>query len=83
MPNKEEKYVFITGCDTGFGNVLARHLDKLGYRVIAGCYTGNGEDEMRKSASNRLTTIQLDVSDSQSVMKAAFFIKALVGEKGE
>lgn len=83
VPNKEDKYVYITGCDSGFGNLLARHLDKLGFPVIAGCYTEKGEDELKKIASDRLTTVHIDVSDSESVSKAAAAIEALVGQKGE
>lgn len=82
VPNKEEKYVYITGCDSGFGNLLARHLDQLGYRVIAGCYTEKGEDELKKKTSDRLTTTHLDVTDSESVSKVAALIKTLVGENG-
>lgn len=82
VPNKEDKYVYITGCDSGFGNLLARHLDKLGFPVIAGCYTEKGEDELKKIASDRLTTVHIDVSDSESVSKAAAAIEALVGQKG-
>ncbi|KAI3356219.1 hypothetical protein L3Q82_017468 [Scortum barcoo] len=82
VPNREDKYVYITGCDTGFGNQLARHLDKLGYRVIAGCYTEKGEDELKKNSSDRLASVHLDVSNSESVRKAATFIQTLVGQKG-
>uniref|UniRef100_UPI0037E7DF4A dehydrogenase/reductase SDR family member 9 isoform X1 n=2 Tax=Semicossyphus pulcher TaxID=241346 RepID=UPI0037E7DF4A len=81
VSNKGDKYVYITGCDTGFGNLLAKHLDKLGFCVIAGCYTEKGEDELKKTASDRLTTVHLDVTDSESVAKATAFIKTLVGEK--
>lgn len=83
VANKEDKYVYITGCDSGFGNLLARHLDKLGFRVIAGCYTEKGEDELKKNASDRLTTVHLDVADSESVSKVAALIKTLVGQDGE
>lgn len=83
VPNKEDKYVYITGCDSGFGNLLARRLDQLGYRVIAGCYTEKGEVELKKSTTDRLTTFQLDVSKSESVAKVAASIKTLVGQKGE
>lgn len=82
VSNKEDKYVYITGCDTGFGNLLARHLDQLGFRVIAGCYTDKGEDELKKVTSQRLVTVHVDVSDSQSVSKAAAHIKTVVGQKG-
>lgn len=82
VPNKEDKYVYITGCDSGFGNLLARHLDKLGFRVVAACYTEKGEDELKKMNSDRLTTLHLDVTDSESVKKAAAVIETLVGQKG-
>lgn len=82
MPNKEEKYVYITGCDSGFGNLLARHMDKLGFHVIAGCYTEKGEDELKKISSDKLTTTHLDVTDSESVRKVATLIGTLVGQKG-
>lgn len=82
VPNKGEKHVYITGCDSGFGNLLARHLDRLGFRVVAGCYTEKGEDELKKGASDRLTTVHLDVTDSESVSRAAATIKDLVGQKG-
>lgn len=31
------KAVLITGCDSGFGHALAKHLHKLGFTVFAGC----------------------------------------------
>ncbi|MCJ8732743.1 hypothetical protein PDJAM_G00214810 [Pangasius djambal] len=82
VPNKSEKYVYITGCDTGFGNLLAKHLDKDGFCVIAGCYTEKGEVELKKACSARLSTVQLNVTDNDSIKKAAGIIKTLVGEKG-
>uniref|UniRef100_A0A4W4GV64 Uncharacterized protein n=1 Tax=Electrophorus electricus TaxID=8005 RepID=A0A4W4GV64_ELEEL len=78
VPNISEKYVYITGCDTGFGNLLAKHLDILGFCVIAGCYTEKGEDELNKACSTRLSTVQLDVTDNNSISKATDFIKTLV-----
>ncbi|XP_015225895.1 PREDICTED: retinol dehydrogenase 3-like [Cyprinodon variegatus] len=82
VSDKGNKYVYITGCDSGFGNTLAKYLDKLGFRVIAGCYTENGEIALKKVSSERLTTVSLDVTKSDSVKKVADFIKTHVGEKG-
>ncbi|XP_006636595.3 dehydrogenase/reductase SDR family member 9 isoform X1 [Lepisosteus oculatus] len=82
VPNKSDKYVYITGCDTGFGNQLAKHLDQQGFRVIAACFTEKGEDALRKSATDRLVTLHLDVTKSESIAKAAELIKDRVGEKG-
>ncbi|XP_037136615.1 retinol dehydrogenase 7-like [Syngnathus acus] len=82
VENKRGKYVYITGCDTGFGHLLAKHLYKVGFRVIAGCYTEKGEDELKKTSSDRLIALHLDVSDSASVRRATALIDNLVGQTG-
>ncbi|KAL4636194.1 retinol dehydrogenase 7-like [Arapaima gigas] len=82
IPNKSAKYVYITGCDSGFGNLLAKHLDKQGFCVIASCFLEKGEEDLKKTCSERLSTIHLDVTKQESVNKAAEFIKVKVGEKG-
>ncbi|XP_067109316.1 dehydrogenase/reductase SDR family member 9 [Osmerus mordax] len=82
VANKSQKYVLITGCDTGFGNLLARHLDKLGFCVTAACYTEKGEDELKKACSERLKTLHLDVTSQDSINKAVTFLTTVVGEKG-
>ncbi|TRY92794.1 hypothetical protein DNTS_024865 [Danionella cerebrum] len=82
VPDKSERYVYITGCDTGFGNLLTRHLDVLGFRVIAGCFTERGEQELKNICSERLTALRLDVTNSESVENAANIIKSLVGGRG-
>ncbi|XP_052004634.1 retinol dehydrogenase 7-like [Xyrauchen texanus] len=82
VSNRSEKFVYITGCDSGFGNLLARHLDEKGFRVIAGCYTEKGEDELKKTCSDKLTTLHLDVTNNDNINKATDTIKTLVGERG-
>ncbi|XP_029942371.1 retinol dehydrogenase 7-like [Salarias fasciatus] len=82
VSDKGQKYVYVTGCDTGFGNLLARHLDKEGFRVIAGCYSEKGEEDLRKSCSGNLTTAHLDVSSEDSVDRVAAMIKDKVGARG-
>ena len=72
------KYVFITGCDTGFGNLCAKLLDSLGCNVIASCLTEDGEKEMKASGSDRLKTIQLDVTKHDSVVNAFNFVKNIL-----
>lgn len=82
VQDRGSKYVYITGCDSGFGNLLARHLDKCGFCVVAACFTEKGEEELRKSCSSRMSTIHLDVRKQESIDKATAFIKELVGQKG-
>jgi len=78
-----ERYIFITGCDTGFGNMLAKRLDALGCHVFAGCLTEAGETELSKSCSDRMHAVSLDVSKPDSVRRALEKVKALLPpEKG-
>ncbi|KAM6945833.1 retinol dehydrogenase 7-like [Aplochiton taeniatus] len=82
VPDKSDKHVYITGCDSGFGNMLARHLDKEGFCVIAACFTEKGEEELRKACSARLTTVHLDVTNVDNITKVAAVIKDKVGQRG-
>nr|XP_016846594.1 PREDICTED: retinol dehydrogenase 16 [Anolis carolinensis] len=77
-----EKYVFITGCDSGFGNLVARQLDARGLRVLAGCFTEEGAKKLKEATSQRLQTISLDVTKTESVAQAAAWAKGIVGDKG-
>ncbi|MCP6646030.1 SDR family NAD(P)-dependent oxidoreductase, partial [Klebsiella pneumoniae] len=77
-----DKYVFITGCDSGFGNLLARQLDMRGMRVLAACLTENGAEQLRKKTSDRLETVILDVTKTESIVAATQWVKECVGDKG-
>uniref|UniRef100_A0A8D0GIB3 Retinol dehydrogenase 16 n=1 Tax=Sphenodon punctatus TaxID=8508 RepID=A0A8D0GIB3_SPHPU len=82
VENLTEKYVFITGCDSGFGNQLARQLDARGLRVLAACLTQQGAEQLGKATSERLQTTLLDVTSTESVAAAAAWAKERVGNKG-
>ena len=82
VPRLSEKYVLITGCDTGFGNLLARQLDAQGLRVLAACLTETGAAQLRAAASPRLQTVLLDVTSSQSIAAAAAWVRECVGNRG-
>ncbi|XP_004700595.1 retinol dehydrogenase 16-like [Echinops telfairi] len=77
-----DKYVFITGCDSGFGNQLARQLDLRGLRVLAGCLTEQGAEQLRAKTSDRLETVILDVTQTESITAAAQWVKDRVGDRG-
>ena len=70
----------MTGCDTGFGNILAKRLDALGCHVFAGCLTPAGGEELKKECSDRLKVVPLDVSNAESVKKAFEVVKAALPE---
>ncbi|XP_063808545.1 retinol dehydrogenase 16-like isoform X1 [Pseudophryne corroboree] len=82
LPNLTDKYVLITGCDSGFGNLAAKQLDKRGLHVLAACLSQRGAESLKKETSNRLKTVILDVTDSQSVSSAAKWVAGIVGDKG-
>nr|XP_056705279.1 retinol dehydrogenase 16-like [Euleptes europaea] len=82
LSNLTEKYVFITGCDSGFGNLLARQLDARGLHVLAACFTPQGAEELQEHASGRLQTTLLDVCSTESVARATEWVKSQVGDKG-
>ncbi|XP_065609925.1 retinol dehydrogenase 16-like [Cyrtonyx montezumae] len=82
VPGLTEKFVLITGCDSGFGSVLARQLDARGLRVLAGCLTEQGATRLRADTSPRLQTVLLDVTSSSSIAATAAWVQECVGERG-
>ncbi|KAM6955456.1 retinol dehydrogenase 1 isoform 2-T2 [Lycodopsis pacificus] len=77
-----QKHVFITGCDSGFGNLLARQLDGKGLHVVAACLTEKGAADLAALTSTRLKTLLLNVTDSASIGRAVEFVSKEVGERG-
>src|SRR2546421_10373932 len=70
----DKKAVFITGCDSGFGNATALALNECGFHVFAGCLFPDKEGgrHLRIRATNpkRLHVIQIDVSNDLTVKMA-------------
>nr|XP_046226851.1 D-beta-hydroxybutyrate dehydrogenase, mitochondrial [Scatophagus argus] len=73
------KAVFVTGCDSGFGHSLAKHLHKLGFTVFAGCLLkdkgGEGAKELEEFNSDRMKVVQLDVCSDEQVNQAVEYIR--------
>lgn len=82
VPGLSEKFVLITGCDSGFGSLLARQLDARGLRVLAGCLTEPGAARLRAATSQRLQTVLLDVTSSASIAAATAWVRERVGDRG-
>ncbi|XP_021167587.2 corticosteroid 11-beta-dehydrogenase isozyme 2 isoform X2 [Fundulus heteroclitus] len=72
------------GCDTGFGNAAAKHLDSLGFDVFATVLnlTGDGARELQRRCSSRLTLLQVDITQPQQVQQALLDTKAKLGLQG-
>ena len=79
------KAVLVTGCDTGIGNALARHLDKCGFRVFAGCLfeKGEGAHKLRDECTGKLQVVQMDVTNDQQVTEVAQFVQSAVTVSGD
>jgi NADP-dependent 3-hydroxy acid dehydrogenase YdfG len=62
--------IVVTGASTGIGKATVLHLDKLGFKVFAGVRKEADGQALKKEASNNLTPIFLDVTDSDSIAAA-------------
>ncbi len=74
----DSRYILMTGCDSGFGRAAAKKLDSLGCHVIAACLTEHGETQLRKTCSNKLKTLHMDISKHQDIMKAYDYVKQIL-----
>jgi NAD(P)-dependent dehydrogenase (short-subunit alcohol dehydrogenase family) len=70
----------ITGASSGIGRSAALHLDRLGHRVFAGVRNPGDGDALRRSASERLTPVVLDVTDADDIAQVVQAVEnALAG----
>jgi hypothetical protein len=68
----KSKVVVISGCDSGFGRMLAKELLDRGFTVVAGFLTSNGMDGFRKEfekpgVKGVLVCVSMDVTSDASV----------------
>jgi len=79
--NPAGKFVFITGCDSGFGLASAKAFKELGFHVIAGCFndTSSGAKELLQA---EVKVISLDVTSTDSVDCCLKVVKETCGGSG-
>jgi len=63
----DKKNVLITGCSSGIGLCAAEGLSKRGFRVFA---TARQAKDVEMLAARGLESLQLDISDSESIRRA-------------
>ena len=73
--------VFVTGCDSGFGSALVRHLDQLGCHVFAGCFTDKGQEDLRRDTKN-VTPLQIHIDDTASIEDACKIVERELDGRG-
>ncbi|NWS08210.1 DHB2 dehydrogenase, partial [Motacilla alba] len=74
----------LSGSDTGIGHALAKYLDSLGFVVFAGVLDkdGPGAEELRRSCSQRLSVLQLDITNTSQVKEAYLTVSEKVQNAG-
>ncbi|XP_053315491.1 D-beta-hydroxybutyrate dehydrogenase, mitochondrial-like [Spea bombifrons] len=81
----EGKAVLITGCDSGFGNMLAHRLLEMGFTVFATCLDPGGKGAqslMKKSTPDRIKIVRLDVTSDTEMDDVKQFVLNNLPEKG-
>ncbi|XP_023239596.1 17-beta-hydroxysteroid dehydrogenase type 6-like isoform X4 [Centruroides sculpturatus] len=79
-----DKAVLITGCDTGFGNKLARRLTEDGVFVYAGCLYPDGSEakKLSEDCGSRLKVLKMDVTRADDVDRAFRELERTLNGKG-
>lgn len=79
------KTVVITGCDTGFGQLLALKLAHAGMTVFAGCLTDAGLRALQQTAESqptwKLHVFALDVTNVESVERFYSHVEKALPDK--
>ena len=63
--------VLVTGCDTGFGNLLTHRLLDAGYTVVAACYTKDAAFKFNELGSEKLFPVVADLMTKEGRAKVA------------
>jgi len=71
MAAREPRAVVVTGASTGIGAACARYLDERGFGVFATVRQQADADRIAALGSSRLEPLFLDVTDAESISKAA------------
>ncbi|NWX57154.1 DHI2 dehydrogenase, partial [Promerops cafer] len=74
----------LSGCDSGFGQATAQHLDIMGFRVFASVLDlqSPGAQELRRSCSSRLTLLQMDLTKTEDIQRVLHHIQAHTNSTG-
>ncbi|XP_037524324.1 retinol dehydrogenase 7 [Rhipicephalus sanguineus] len=75
------KAVLITGCDTGFGHLLAKYLARDGFLVFAGCLDAKGEGALSLKKQSNVKVLQMDVTKDVEIDGAHREIKEELGTR--
>ncbi|NXA35068.1 DHB2 dehydrogenase, partial [Eudromia elegans] len=74
----------VSGTDTGIGHALAKYLDSMGFVVFAGVLDkdGPGAEDLRRTCSQRLSLLQLDITNPTQIKEAFLEVSEKVQNTG-
>lgn len=78
----DSRFVLITGASTGIGAACSIGCAERGMTVFAGVRNPAAGEELRAKAGAAIIPVPLDVTDSESILKAADLVAGQVGEAG-
>lgn len=73
--NPNDKYILISGCDTGVGNLLAIRLDQQGFHVFAGVFLQENVGLLKNKLSSKATVFHLDITNQEHIDNAFRLVK--------
>jgi NAD(P)-dependent dehydrogenase (short-subunit alcohol dehydrogenase family) len=76
MTAEQPRSVVVTGASTGIGAACAESLDQRGFRVFATVRKQADADRIAALGSSRLEPLSLDVTDAESIARAAQSVDA-------
>ncbi|KXJ21643.1 Retinol dehydrogenase 7 [Exaiptasia diaphana] len=78
ISNVKDKFVLITGCDSGFGKETATRLETIGFNVIACCLTKEGQHDLLKNSKGRITPVCMNVTKSEEIKQVYEQVKGII-----
>lgn len=79
---KVERFILITGASTGIGAACALGCANQGMTVFAGVRNVQDGEALRERGGTMIIPVHLDVTDSESIARAAQAVEQRVGKRG-
>src|SRR5689334_20361734 len=73
--------VVVTGTSSGIGHACALDLDRRGFRVFAGVRRAEDAEALQREASDRLTSLLVDVTDAAAIERARKEVERALGDE--
>lgn len=69
--------VLITGASSGIGRTTTMHLDRLGFRVLAGVRKTEDAESLQREGSERIIPVMIDITVADSIAEAARHVEEI------